>query len=412
MYFCQFMVTYVESFINKVFNQKLSITMDDKSQRYSFDRRHWYAIYEFWNKTDNELFSDFQDYTFKGDIIGTIFFFLSGYWEYKHQEIKDDVGRFPASESFLGKLGILDIPVVDILLERIKNELNLTYRRNIPWLFITHDIDYLATKRDILKNALGDILKRRHIRTGLAKMFGKISSKKRVEYLIELHNKNNTKGTYFFLPRKQDGIFSAGYNLCLKKRYIQKISRIIVQNNSSIGIHYDTRYLEREDMKADIEILEGIIGKKIYFGRSHWLLFDIQKTFDILEKSGIILDTTGGYADVVGFRFGTSHPFRPFNFKTGKAYDLIEVPLIVMEGTLFQKKYMALDANSGFQKIRDLIDTVKRYNGVFTFLWHNTSFENSEFNADWVYEETIKYATLNGFKSVNSEEIVNFYLHE
>jgi len=54
-------------------------------------------------------------------------------------------GRFPATKSFACKKGVLEEPVVDILVERIRQELGLHYRDEKPRAFLTHDIDYLGT---------------------------------------------------------------------------------------------------------------------------------------------------------------------------------------------------------------------------------------------------------------------------
>jgi len=47
------------------------------------------------------------------------------------------------------------------------------------------------------------------------------------------------------------------------------------------------------------------------------------------------------------------------------------------------------------------VDKVKRYNGTFTFLWHNSSFYTTEWkNWEWVYGKTIKYLKENGFEFI------------
>ncbi len=149
---------------------------------------------------------------------------------------------------------------------------------------------------------------------------------------------------------------------------LSEIKRKIREIDGSIGIHYDARYLNEDRMLNDIRILERVFQERIYFGRSHFLVFNIAKTLDILEKSGIKLDTTGGYAEHIGFKFGTSKPFKPYNFSTGKEYNLIEVPLIIMEGTLQSEKYMKLSPQEEFDKVKSIINKIKKYNGIFTFL--------------------------------------------
>jgi hypothetical protein len=55
---------------------------------------------------------------------------------------------------------------------------------------------------------------------------------------------------------------------------------------------------------------------------------------------------------------------------TNKEIDILEIPLTIMDCTLFD--YMKLDIDSAWKLTKLLIDTVEKYNGVITILWHNT----------------------------------------
>ena len=108
---------YVERYLNRIFDEKIEILVLKKF--YIINHQIKTPICEFWSKSDEELLNDFDDYLSGGDYIGTIFFFLSGYWEYIHNDIKDVYGRFPSKESFQHKKDIIEKPVVDILIDRI-----------------------------------------------------------------------------------------------------------------------------------------------------------------------------------------------------------------------------------------------------------------------------------------------------
>ena len=41
-------------------------------------------------------------------------------------------------------------------------------------------------------------------------------------------------------------------------------------------------------------------------------------------------------------------------------------------------------------KIKYLIDKVKKYNGEFVFLWYNSSFGGSWKKFEWIYEKVLK----------------------
>jgi len=404
---------YVEKYLNKQFNEKIQIEIH-QNKYYIINNELKFGIYDFWKKTDKELINDFKDFSFQGDYIGTIFFFLSGYWEYINNHKKDKFGRFPYKESFQFKTNIIEEPVVDILVHYIKDKLNIEYKNKMSCIFITHDIDHLFLLKGKLfyRTILGDIIKRKDLKTAFDKIIKKTKKNDpwNIDKLIELHKKLGTKGTFFFLPDIQPKKTMGGYNLEKARNYLTKKYDDIKKINGSIGIHYDARYLKENRMQNDVEKLKKVFEEKIYCGRSHFLIFDITKTFDILEDTGIKLDTTGGHAEHIGFRFGTSKPFRPFNFEEKREYNLIEVPLIVMDGTLQAKKYMNFTPQEGFEEIKKLVNIIKQYNGIFTFLWHNSSFYTKQWK-DWesVYEETIKYALSNNLYSINATDILKYW---
>jgi hypothetical protein len=66
-----------------------------------------------------------------------------------------------------------------------------------------------------------------------------------------------------------------------------------------------------------------------------------------------------------------------------------------MEGSL--KDYMNLEIEESKKIIFDLIDEVKKVNGVFISLWHNESLSNQKRWIGWrnLYVEMMDYATNN-----------------
>ncbi|MHA1408576.1 MAG: DUF7033 domain-containing protein [Candidatus Heimdallarchaeaceae archaeon] len=404
---------YLEKYFNRIFKEKVLI--DIEGNFYVLNKKLRIPIYRFWKCSDEVLLEDFDDLAFKGDYVGTIFFFLSGFWEYAHSDIKDKYGRFPAKESFQYKKGILEEPVVEILVDRIRKEINVELKINEPKYFITHDIDMLTLPNGFrfCRSIFGDIIKRKKFKLALDKIIMKTKGINpiSVERLVKLHRDNGTKGTFFFMPDIQPKLTPGGYALDNSRDYLRRLAKEIKSIGGSIGIHYDGRHLVENRMSDDIKSLEHIFQTEIICGRAHFLLFDIKKSFDIYEKNGIKLDTSGGFADRVGFRFGTCKPFKPFNFEGRKTYEVIEVPLIVMDGTLKSENYMNLTPKEGFMKISALTKKVRKYNGIFTILWHNTSFFAGGWeNWEWVYHGVIKNAVKNNFEFVTSKDIIREFV--
>ncbi|MCJ7630923.1 hypothetical protein MUP77_00785, partial [Candidatus Bathyarchaeota archaeon] len=76
------------------------------------------------------------------------------------------------------------------------------------------------------------------------------------------------------------------------------------------------------------------------------------------------------YMDMAGFRNGMCHPFKPFSLDTKKEIDIIEIPLAIQDATLGET-HMRLGVNEAMEVTKYLIDTVEKYHGVITILWHN-----------------------------------------
>jgi hypothetical protein len=127
-------------------------------------------------------------------------------------------------------------------------------------------------------------------------------------------------------------------------------------------------------------------------GRQHYLRFDAASTWRIWNSHGMRYDSTLGYAEHIGFRAGTCHPFHPFNLVDDTRLDLLEIPLIVMDGTLFG--YQKLDCSEAELAIEKVAKRCQEVNGIFTLLWHNTYLTSATANEASLYRRIAK--TLSG----------------
>lgn len=96
--------------------------------------------------------------------------------------------------------------------------------------------------------------------------------------------------------------------------------------------------------------------------------------------------------------------FKPFNLDKDEEIDILEIPLIVTDSTLFE--YMRLNMQGAWEIIKRLIDTVEKYNGVITILWHNTYMTNENLR---FYEQILKYCNGKNALMTSGEEIFNFW---
>jgi len=137
------------------------------------------------------------------------------------------------------------------------------------------------------------------------------------------------------------------------------------------GVHpgYDT--FENSDLLAqEVGILRNAIGEQSLGGRQHYLRWS-PLTWVHWERCGLSYDSSVGYSELVGFRSGTCHPYRPWLLSENREAKLLEVPLVVMNVSL--PEGMGLQGEECLQPVMKCIEKCELVGGVFTLLWHNDS---------------------------------------
>ena len=168
-----------------------------------------------------------------------------------------------------------------------------------------------------------------------------------------------------------------------------------------VGLHGGHRaYCDPVSLVAEKRRLEAVLGRPIVGYRNHNLRFRVPETWEHLSRAGFQYDTTFGYADCVGFRNGMCYPFKPYDLQTSRPIDILEIPLVIMEGTL--DRYMRLDAGKAWEVTRRLVDAAERCHGVITILWHNTYMYGERLK---FYEKVLRYCREKGAWMTSGERI-------
>lgn len=337
------------------------------------------------------------------DIFAASFFMLTRWEEYVNKS-RDSHDRFPATESLAYKQGFLDRPIVNEYVETLKKmllelDINLKFKAYKFNLMLTHDVDvplkYRTLKSEI-RPILANAIKRFQIKDSFIQSLDKIKVHLKLQkdpfdtfdYLMDVSEKVGVKSYFFFMGEgltKYDNKYKSDDN------FIKDLINKIKQRDHHIGIHptYDA-YNKKVQFRKEKEELEKNLKTNITFGREHYLRFEIPTTWQIWEDNRMTWDSTCSYADKEGFRCGVCYPYSVFNILTRKKLKLKEKPLIVMEGsfTTYQPNIKAEDME---YKIKQLIKEVKKYNGDFVFLWHNSSFNTSYWKKyQDIYERVLK----------------------
>ena len=251
---------------------------------------------------------------------------------------------------------------------------------------LTHDVDNLHPS---LKNRFFSFFEHAFasdFKSATQALFKRSNFLNNFEQIIKLEGKYEGKSTFFVLTAEKDFIYH---------RYsadeIEGMLKFIVEEGWEIALHGGYySHVNYENILNEKRKLEKIIGKEIFGYRNHYLRFKIPDTWNLLSKAGFKYDTTLGYNDMVGFRNGMCHPFKPYDLKNEKEIDILEIPLHIMDVTLF--KHMKLSINESWRICKKLIDAVENIGGVITILWHNRTFDNLYYKG-WgkIYEKILNY---------------------
>lgn len=221
--------------------------------------------------------------------------------------------------------------------------------------------------------------------------------------IMELEKKYNAKSSFYFMTAERDPR-RFRYNI----EDIADEVKFIVDNGWEVGLHggyysfHDIDAIKREKRR-----LENVLGREVIGYRNHYLRFQIPDTWEILEKCGFKYDTTYGYTNMVGFRNGMCHPFRPYHLQNHQWMDLYELPLHVMESAM----YDFTNPNEAWELIKQLLEKVELNNGVITVLWHNNVF-SCPFRDRWaaIYEKILQYGIQRDAWMTSGEEIYEWWV--
>jgi peptidoglycan/xylan/chitin deacetylase (PgdA/CDA1 family) len=153
---------------------------------------------------------------------------------------------------------------------------------------------------------------------------------------------------------------------------VAEMIREIDRRGWEIGLHpswYSSD--DADELKRQKEALEKVLGHEIVSIRQHYLHYDIRETPAVHAEAGFKYDSTLGFNDNVGFRFGTSYPWYLYDLRSEKELPIMEVPLIIQDRAMLNpEKGIRLDADTAFQYVVQIAEEVEKVGGVLTLLWH------------------------------------------
>ena len=219
--------------------------------------------------------------------------------------------------------------------------------------------------------------------------------------IMDLEDRYGARSSFYFLAARRNVQPLRMYDVESLEGDLGEIA----DRGWEVGLHggyyaYDDPAAIREEKRR----LEKALGRPVCGYRNHYLCFRVPDTWAHLSTAGFRYDTTLGYNNVPGFRNGTCRPFRPVDRRSGREVDILEVPLAIMDRTLFS---YAGSPDRAWAIARRLIDAVERDRGVLTLLWHNDVFR-APYRGPWaaMYERILQYCHARNAWLAGGAEIV------
>lgn len=328
------------------------------------------------------------------DLFGSIFSILSREEEIDSRN-KDKYGRFPAEASLLYREKILDRPIVDEYLEVLSSVIARTWpgyerKRRQGTVRYSCDVDTpldpaACSGSQFVLRTCADIVKRRSPSMALRRSVNAIRVLKgdysrdpnnTFDWILDELCRAGQQATFYFLSSARKGKGYGWYNP--DHPHIINTIRNVSENGHTLGLHgafgsfMDADQISHERKCLQLMFRRAGVNQEVVRNRQHFLQWDSRITPDCLEKAGIQFDSSGGFPERPGFRFGTAIPFPMWDWITQAPIKLVQEPLVLMDCSLLAENYMGLRhfpeaCGYGLQ----LKDRALAFGGDFSILWHN-----------------------------------------
>ena len=318
--------------------------------------------------------------------------------EYSHEDAYRSFYRQDDSGSLLE-------PVVSRHLHEKGFRLNLPENRPFA-VCLTHDIDDIYPP--FLHRAASSIYHLKNLDTdGLRReIFWRKDGRGSYSYrnfrdIMRLEERYDARSSFYFLATDRDIQRSRVYEVETLESEIGEIS----DRGWEVGLHGGYySYNNADAIKREKARLEKVAGRSVRGYRNHWLCFRVPDTWEYLKAAGFSYDTTIGYNDYPGYRNGMCYPYKPFSLRDGKEIDIVEIPLAIMDCSLFES---SRSLSSAWETVTRIVDAAEKYNGIVTLLWHNNVF-GAAFWKEWkkMYEKILDYCYRKNAYITSGEEIL------
>jgi hypothetical protein len=305
------------------------------------------------------------------DVFAAAFFWLAG-WDEAVTRARDRHGRFRYGDALLARLDPALPPLVDVYRAWLGARL-VEHGVTVPgrswggkrWaVAVTVDVDLVKTRR------AGLLLRQLRAGQGAAALRALTPGDARRQALHDLKaavEARDARATWFF---KAGAATPEDVAYRLEAPGLRRFLARLLADGHEVGLHPSYAACDHpRRLTAERDRLARVLDEPPRSVRTHFLRWVEPTTPRLLERAGFRLDSTLGFSERPGFRRAVATPFRLFDREAGRPLDVWELPLAVMDTTLFT--HLALSPAQAEEATWQACEAARRVGGCAVLLWHN-----------------------------------------
>ena len=329
------------------------------------------------------------------DIFAASFYLLSRYEEYL-PHVKDHHGRYPHTESLAYKNNFLEIPLVDIWVQKFKNILLEKFpsvvfpKKEFKHINVIDVASAYSFKKKGIIRTIGGVLadiasfQFKEVFYRFVVLLGfKKDPYDNFSELIQLYKKHKVETIFFFLMADYS-VYDKNISVN-NKQFGSLIKSVADYCKVSLMSSYEG-FDNIETLKMERLRLVELIKRPVKRVRLRYYRLNIPYSYRSLSDAEFDEDFTMGYSDVIGFRASTCTPFSFYDISYEERLPLKITPFCVCNVAIRKNKQTDL-----LPGIFAMKSKVRELNGTFAAVFSNKylNFEE-ETNMTILYKELLK----------------------
>lgn len=316
------------------------------------------------------------------DIFAASFYLLSRYEEYL-PHVKDDLGRFPATESLAVTNDFLQLPVIDLWVAKLKKVFashypeiampSLTASTNlivtVPQVFAYRKVGFIRTiggfVQDTIRLRLRSVFDRLRVIVGLRKDPYDVFT-----WLVNIQKQVTYPFTVLFELGDQTGDAT---NIKYDKSTFRSLIKMVADYCNVGLLGSVTAANDSLTLKKEKGRLENITNRALKIAQFSNYQFTMAQSYRSLLEEEVAQDCSMGYPDQIGFRAGTCTPFLFYDLD----YEM-QTPLLLLPAALPLECVINMNAKTVDSiKINTLKAMVEKVGGMLVISCSNRTLSKS-----------------------------------